>query len=327
MARPLRIHYSNAWYHVMNRGADRKKIFRNNLHRTIFLELLDECHRMYNINIHAYCLMDNHYHLLISTPDANLSQAMRHLNGVYTQRFNRLMKSDGSLFRGRYKAKIIEDDCYLLIVSRYIHLNPVEANIAANPSQYKWSSYPAYIGMVKPPSWLSTDTLREMISHTISLSHINDYQDYVENHDITEINTFTSTKLTSPIFGSSAFKEKILSTIEVSMKNACAPDINRARDIPELDLIAIQICDFYRVTMTSLLETKRGSLNWPRLVFIFISRKKFGITSRAISKFLKGIHRSTISACVQKCHLRLTNQSILETEIATIYQSIKMRIK
>lgn len=327
MARPLRINYANAWYHVMNRGAGRKKIFQNNFHRMIFLELLEECHRMYNIHIHAYCLMDNHYHLLVLTPDANLSRAMRHLNGVYTQRYNRLTKSDGSLFRGRYKAKIIEEDCYLLIVSRYIHLNPVDANIVTKPDHYRWSSYSAYIGTAKSPSWLSTTTLQCMFSKTVSLSHIKNYEDYVENHDMKEINVFTSTKLASPILGSAEFKEKIISTVESSIENACAADLNRARTVPDFDLIASQVCDFYHIKMDSLYITKRGNLNWPRLVFIYVSRKRFGLTYMAISQFLGCTHRSTISACIQKCHSRLVNQPILENEITIIYQSIKKMIK
>lgn len=322
MARPLRVLYPNAWYHVMNRGAGRKKIFECNIHRNIFLELLAECHTLYNINIHAYCLMDNHYHLLISTPDANLSRAIRHLNGVYTQRYNRLTDTDGALFRGRYKAKIIEEDCYLLIVSRYIHLNPVLANISSRPDQYKWSSYPAYIGAVKPPSWLSISAIQGMISKTISLSHIKDYQDYVENHDMNEINVFTSTKLTSPVVGSGEFKDKVLNIIDPAIKNACAADIKRIRNIPTLDSIAKHVCDFYHVKMDSISQTKRGNLNWPRLVFIYLSRKRFGHTILAITQFLGCAQRSTISACIHKCHDRLVKKPTLENEIAIICQSI-----
>jgi putative transposase len=129
MPRPLRLEYENAWYHVMNRGAARQDIYKNDQHRLLFLNLLKEASLYYNIEIHAYCLMDNHYHLLIHTPRGNLSQAMRHINGLYTQVFNRSEKIDGSLFRGRYKAILVEEDSYLLQVSRYIHLNPVTAGL------------------------------------------------------------------------------------------------------------------------------------------------------------------------------------------------------
>ena len=104
MSRPLRVEYPGAWYHVMNRGAGRRNIFNKKAHYSMFVKLLAEIVGQFDIEIHAYCLMNNHYHLLIRTPCANLARAMRHLNGVYTQRYNRMQKTDGSLFRGRYKA-------------------------------------------------------------------------------------------------------------------------------------------------------------------------------------------------------------------------------
>ena len=96
---------------------------------------------MFKVETHAYCLMDNHYHLLLRTPQGNLSRAMRHLNGVYTQRYNRIQKTDGPLYRGRYKAILIDVDAYLLNVSRYIHRNPIEACIVRRAERYPWSSY------------------------------------------------------------------------------------------------------------------------------------------------------------------------------------------
>ena len=125
MSRPLRIQYEGAWYHVMNRGSNRQLIFTRDEHRLIFLQLLEEIVVKYKLEIHAFCLMGNHYHLLVNTPFANLSRVMRHLNGVYTQKFNLLEQRDGPLFRGRYKAILVENEDYLLQVSRYIHLNPV----------------------------------------------------------------------------------------------------------------------------------------------------------------------------------------------------------
>ena len=127
MSRPQRILYENAYYHVMNRGAGRCQIFHGREDREIFLQTLGEACHQFRVEIHAYCLMGNHYHLLIKTPQANLSRAMQHINGVYTQRYNRLNKTDGSLFRGRYKAILVDSDAYLLHLSKYIHLNPLSA--------------------------------------------------------------------------------------------------------------------------------------------------------------------------------------------------------
>ena len=151
MSRPLRVEFPGAWYHVMNRGAGRKNIFRQPEHRQLFHDLLMEIRSVYGWEVHAYCLMSNHYHLLLHTPLANLGRAMRHLNGVYTQRFNRSVKTDGPLFRGRYKAILVDADNYLLQVSRYIHRNPVEAGQPQWMQDLLWTSYPVYVGKRKKP--------------------------------------------------------------------------------------------------------------------------------------------------------------------------------
>lgn len=326
MPRPLRIQYPNAWYHVMNRGAGRKKIFHSKTHRLIFLDILAECHRMFNINIHAYCLMDNHYHLLISTPDANLARAMRHLNGVYTQCYNRILKTDGPLFRGRYKAQLIAEDCYLLIVSRYIHLNPIKARLVDKLTDYKWSSYPAYLGIINPPSWLCINTILQQIPTISSLSYVKNYQDYVEDKNLKEINNFIRTKLTMPVLGTREIKEKILAKINTSLTIDCSPDINRIkREVPKLELIIKHICEYYHISHDALLQTKTGALNWPRLVFMYMSRKYYGHSLMDISQSLRCVYR-TVSSGIHKCQCRLLNQPKLANELASIHGSIKNSI-
>lgn len=126
MPRPTRIEYENAFYHIMNRGRVRQTIFHNNSYYLAFLETLEEASQRFNAVIHAYCLMSNHYHLIVETPLANISRVMRHVNGVYTQRYSRLKKTDGPLFLGRFKAILVDEDAYLLQLSRYIHRKPVE---------------------------------------------------------------------------------------------------------------------------------------------------------------------------------------------------------
>ena len=121
MPRAPRIQYENAFYHVMNRGRGRRWVFHGDKYYEAFLACLEESHDRFDARIHAYCLMGNHYHLLVETPLANLDRIMRHINGVYTQRYNRLKRTDGPLFRGRYKAVLVDEDAYLLEVSRYIH--------------------------------------------------------------------------------------------------------------------------------------------------------------------------------------------------------------
>ena len=159
MARPVRIEFSGALYHVTARGDRGEDIFEDNTDRRRFLKLLGEVIGRFNWLCHAYCLMDNHYHLLIETPDGNLSKGMRQLNGVYTQDSNRRHGRVGHLFQGRYKAIVVDSDAYLLELSRYVVLNPLRAGMVRRLEKWPWSSYLAMMGKVEVPEWLQTDGL------------------------------------------------------------------------------------------------------------------------------------------------------------------------
>jgi putative transposase len=157
MARPLRLEFPGAIYHVTARGNARNDIFLDDEDRALFLECLGEVVTRLGWLCHAYCLMDNHYHLLIETPEGNLSLGMRQVNGVYTQRFNRRHGRVGHVFQGRYKALVVDRDSYLVELCRYVVLNPVRAGIVAQVEHYGWSSYPATMGLAACPAWLETD--------------------------------------------------------------------------------------------------------------------------------------------------------------------------
>ncbi len=150
MARPLRIQYPGAVYHVTGRGNERKAIFRDDVDRERFLDTLAGVNRRYHFICHAYCLMNNHYHLVLETPEGNLSKGMRNLNGVYTQAFNRRHRRPGHLLQGRYKAILVQKESHLLEVCRYVVLNPVRANATSSPEVWRWSSYRATAGRAKP---------------------------------------------------------------------------------------------------------------------------------------------------------------------------------
>lgn len=152
MARPLRIEYENALYHITTRGNAGNDIFKEDADFYGFLKVLKSVIGRYDWICYAYCLMDNHYHLLVETPNANLSIGMRQLNGVFTQNFNKRHKSYGHLFQGRFKAIIVDKQSYLLELSRYIVLNPVRAKMVTDPKDYKWSSYHEIIGGRKKPA-------------------------------------------------------------------------------------------------------------------------------------------------------------------------------
>ena len=159
MSRPLRIEYKNAWYHVLNRGRRKEKIFFENGDYHYFLHILSESVRQFRIKIHAYSLMPNHYHLLVQTPEGNLSRAMRHINGVYTQKINKKHKYEGSLFKGRYKSILIEQEEYLLELVRYIHRNPFKAGLEKRFGYHKWTSHRLYMNKNIRFDWLTTDVV------------------------------------------------------------------------------------------------------------------------------------------------------------------------
>jgi REP element-mobilizing transposase RayT len=159
MARPLRIEYPGAHYHVTSRGDRQEAIFDDDQDRAAFLSVLAEVISRFRWRCHAYCLMENHYHLMIETPEGNLTKGMRQLNGVFTQGSNRRYKRSGHLFQGRYKAILVDRDSYFLELARYIVLNPVRAAMVKHPRQWAWSSYRATIGAAVAPVWLTTDDL------------------------------------------------------------------------------------------------------------------------------------------------------------------------
>ncbi len=175
MPRSPRVNYANACYHVMNRGIAKNPIFYNEKSYQIFLEILGESCKKFEVIIHAYCLMSNHYHLLLETPKANLSKFMQYLGACYTQRYNKFMETDGPIFRGRFKSKIVEDDSYFVGLGKYIHCNPKE--FVSDLQSYKWSSYQCYLGLRENQFWLEKDKMLKILGASGSEFS---YKDFVE---------------------------------------------------------------------------------------------------------------------------------------------------
>jgi REP element-mobilizing transposase RayT len=157
MARPLRIELAGGLYHVTSRGDRREDIYRDDEDRAAWLEVFASVCMRFNWRCHAYCLMGNHYHVVVETPEANLSRGMRQLNGVYTQRFNRRHALVGHLFQGRFMGILVEQDAYLLELARYVVLNPVRAAMVKCAADWPWASYGATMGSAPKPAWLEVD--------------------------------------------------------------------------------------------------------------------------------------------------------------------------
>lgn len=270
MSRPLRIEYPDAWYHVMKQGRRAEEIFADKKDFQGFVDLLQEARDMWDIRVAAYCLMPNHYHLLIQTPQANLSRSMRHINGVYTQRYNRRHGCDGQLFRGRYKSILVEADSYLLQLMRYIHKNPVKAGLAASPAGYAWSSHNAYLSGDKKWKWVYTDFLLSML--IADKTHRRKaYRQFMSETD-DEVDGIIEGEKWPSFLGGAGFVEWVKRRFysesagegEIPQWKALAPDVDR---------IVSLIAQFYNIDENEIYASRRGFFNEPRNVAIYLTRK------------------------------------------------------
>jgi REP element-mobilizing transposase RayT len=282
MARSLRIEFPGAVYHVTSRGNARADIFEDDTDHEMFLKIFGQVVKRFNWLCHAYCLMDNHYHLLIETPEGNLSAGMRQLNGVYTQAFNRAHRRDGHLFKGRFKAILVEKESHLLELCRYIVLNPVRAGITARPEDYRWSSYLPTLGTVARPPFLAT----EWLLGNFSTSHAEScrrYRQFVKEG----MNIIESPweKLTGQILlGTEAFVQKARGLLSEKDDLAEIPRIQRHVGRPPLD-------ELFSPAI-SLTKEERNRL-------IHLAHGKHGYTLKEISQAL-GIHYTTVSKVINR---------------------------
>ena len=206
MARPLRLELSGGLYHVTSRGDGRENIYLSDADRMVWLEVFWQVCERFNWKCHAWCQMTNHYHLLIETPEANLANGMRQLNGVYTQRFNRAHDRTGHVFQGRYKSIMVERDSYLMELARYVVLNPLRARMVRKLENWPWSSYLATCGQAPSPAWLQTDWILGQFAQNRS-SAIAKYVTFV--HEGARLPSVWDNLQGQVYLGSSAFIEKM----------------------------------------------------------------------------------------------------------------------
>jgi len=323
MSRPLRIQFKNAYYHVMNRGAGRAVVFTNDAQRTLFLELLREAHEMFRAEIHAYCLMGNHYHLLMSTPDGNLQRIMRHINGVYTQRYNRLEQTDGPLFRGRYKAILVDANDHLLNVSRYIHLTPVAAGLVKRAEAYPWSSYCSYIGpgRAKSPRWLNVETTLSLIG---ARSRKRRYEEFVEAGVDSETERFYGGKKQAPILGGDKFIQKmqrrVRSNREIPEQRTLRPRV-RMNEI--IDLTARE----FKSERTRLLHATRGrgNTNVARSAAMYLTRKSAGYPLNEIADCFGLKSYGSVSGQIHRFKETLDSNPQIERKVARLSKMISKK--
>ena len=281
MARPLRIEYAGAVYHITSRGNARKPIFRDDKDRDSFFEILTSVTKRYNWLCHAYCLMDNHYHLIIETPDANLSRGMRQLNGVYTQTYNRRHKKTGHIFQGRYKAILVDKDSYLLELCRYVVLNPLKAGIVERPDDWKWSSYISTAGIKKAPRYLTVDWILGQFGKDRGKAEKN-YRDFVKA-GINEDSPWKKLK-GQVLLGSDEFIEKFKKLLSEKEEIKEIPKVQRYISRPKIE---------------ELFTGEKTTDKQKRNKQIYKANIQYGYSQKEIADYL-GVHYTTVSKALKE---------------------------
>ena len=315
MARPLRIEYPNAWYHVMNRGRRGENIFADIDDHNAFIALLQETLEIVNLRIAAFCLRSNHYHILVQTPAGNLSRAMRHVNGVYTQRYNRSQNTDGQLFRGRYKSVLVEEDSHLLELLRYIHRNPVRAHICNTVGDYRWSSHQGYVSSAKKWDWLHKEFLLFMFNQDQQRAR-REYKSFVQCEDSDVVTDFFGKKKLASFFGSKKFIEWVKASYNQLQNHNEIPQSKHLA--PTIAEIKLAVCQYYNVEPMELEQSKRGQANEPRNVAVYLARKKSGLRLTNIGQEFQLLKYSSVSSIVTRTEKQLLKNSQLKNRIKKI---------
>jgi putative transposase len=297
MARQLRITFEGAWYHVMNRGINHNNIFFNNDNRIKFLELLKESVDIYGIEIHAFCLMDNHYHLIIHTPRGNISHAIRHVNSKYAQYINLVLNRDGPLFKGRFKAILICADDYLIRLSRYIHRNPLEAGIVKKLENYQWSSYQDYIKKRTPYSLLKTNVITESFGKK---DFPIEYKKYVELDEDSEIENIYKNAQIKTVLGSDEFCQKIFDEIKAHSMCSEIVGVNQIITPPDFEEILKITADYFNTSIENILKNIPQLNNFSRNIAIWLCRKIGGYSLKEIGERMNITSIKTISSVIRR---------------------------
>jgi REP element-mobilizing transposase RayT len=319
MARPLRISYPGAVYHVSARGNERKPIARDDRDRQRFVDTLASMVEQYHVVCHAWVLMSNHYHLLLETPHANLSRAIRHLNGVYTQAFNRRHHRVGHLFQGRFKAIVVEKDAYLLELCRYVVLNPVRAQVVNHPRRWGWSSYRATAGEDPAPPWLTVDWVMGQFAPRRATAQTT-YRRFVEA-GIREAERPWSQVRGQIYLGSDTF----LTAVHRQIKRHADPEIPRAQKAParpRLDELLARAAGAYKTSVPTLVRPTRRPSD-ARQVALFAARRLAGLDLKAIATRF-GLSYTGVSRRVSEVGKRLAEDSALRTKLAQV-RNVKVK--
>jgi putative transposase len=312
MARPLRIEYPGAVYHIMTRGNNRQKIFKDDGDRKSYLERLVYYCRLKEVDLLCYCLQSNHIHLLLGTPKGNLSKFMQPFQTSYTVYFNRRHGRTGHVFEQRYKALVVDKDNYLLQVSRYIHLNPVEARVVQRPQDYPWSSYRGHLGE-KCIDGLMTSTVLEQMGGS-PRAQIERYRAFVEEGGPRDGVRLWLPTIKQSIVGGADFAERVLKETkkqEEAKRNYTLNDVEKA------------VCRVNKIGAEDLQRPLRSAVvKRAREVYMYVARRQTQASLREIADRLGVRDISTVSHGERRVASQLKQNDVGMRELKRCLQKV-----
>jgi len=320
MARQLRIEYAGAFYHVSSRGNLKEMIFFEDRDREKFLEILKRTKETFCYLLHAYVLMKNHYHLLLETPQANLSRIMQNINTSYTVYVNNKYNRSGHLLQGRYKSILVEKESYLLELGRYIHLNPVRKGLVSYPAEYKWSSYAEYITTSKIP-WLVD--IEDTLSY-LSVKRgkaIKSYKSFVEDVIAKKLNPFNNLKA-GVLLGREKFEQHVRRLLCGKEDDEELPSLRKIQVVITVQEVVDTLTQIYGEDILG----KRGSKGEKRKIAIYLSKVMSGDINKEVGKYF-GIKSPAVSKTVKAIEESLTGSISLQRDIDKLKKTIKKRKK
>ncbi len=295
MARPLRIEFEGAFYHVISRGERKENIYNSSYDKKKFIEKLSKTVDKFTVLIHAYALMNNHYHLLLETPKGNLARVMHHINTNYSNWFKRKYKVEGSIFQGRYKSILVEKESYLKTLSAYIHLNPWRARIVKSPEDYYWSSYRSYLKKIKSPEWLYKKDILALFN-----ADPNQYHQFIKSmmknqEGVKKINIYGK----NCFLGSEDYLKVVLQKVKGKMSEKDhreIPDIKYIRSLSVNEIKSVLLMEF-NIIEKDLFRKVKGNI-WRKL-FIYALKNYTSLSLKEI-----GVIMDMDYAAVSKLGLR-----------------------
>ena len=304
MARPARILFEGAYYHVMHRGQGKRRVYLDTKDYKAFLNVLSHACGVYGVNVVAYCLMENHYHLLVHTPRANLPDFMRQVNGVYTQIFNQRYKTDGSLFRGRYKANVVQEGSYLMRLIRYIHRNPVRAGMVKRCGDYTYSSHRLYL-RGEESSWLKyQETLKSQWPGNWAAR----YQEFMamEDPELQEYLTEKSREAVEAIIcGDKQFSDDIkMKYLHTPRTSTEIPQARKIKSQVAVKKIKQEVVKAFGIKEEELYRSVRGKENAARMMAIGLARASGGMSYKNIGEIFGGISYKSAAKYCERLKIR-----------------------